>query len=525
MSFKTLLVDDDYLVRSYLKILPVWEQEKFQVIADVRDGEEALKVLKETPVDLIVTDISMPLVNGIELIRKVRKHNSSVYIIVLSCHDDFEYVKESMKLGADEYVLKNTLEERTLVPVLTQAREAITARRKTSGETKSPDVVPRMINENSEFLFFNKVLSGNSSEQETEAMRKHVGIAYPFHNCAVVSMMIQKSQDADEQWFELEMEQYFLEFHLRLRGALEREQGAEGLSCEVIYLGMGVFCCFIDLSDECRSSVMSQKVIQTATACYRICKDEPHLFQIGASGICMGTQAIRQAYQQSRTALKSGFYEDKQILYYDSERRLSEQLPDKAQQLLSEADELFYQGKKERFVLLGGQACKSFIEKRTTRRVVVQWLRDIQGITRTEVYEAHMIRSIRQVEEALEKLAEQIGNENVQMEIPVKANITARMAAEYVQKHYREPIGLTEVAEAVGINASYLSYLFSQEMNIGFSAYLLNQRMKYAMKMLKTTNLKINEISSQSGFNDYHYFAKTFKKLNGLSPADYRKKK
>lgn len=156
---------------------------------------------------------------------------------------------------------------------------------------------------------------------------------------------------------------------------------------------------------------------------------------------------------------------------------------------------------------------------------MVQWLRDIQGITRTEVYEAHLIHSIRQVEEALGKLAEQIGSGNDQIEIPVKANSTVRLAAEFVQKHYREPIGLTEAAEAAGVNASYLSYLFSQEMNIGFSAYLLNQRMKYAMKMLKTTNLKINEISSRSGFNDYHYFAKTFKKLNGVSPADYRKKK
>ena len=73
------------------------------------------------------------------------------------------------------------------------------------------------------------------------------------------------------------------------------------------------------------------------------------------------------------------------------------------------------------------------------------------------------------------------------------------------------------------MNPAYFSYLFKQEMGIGFSNYLLNCRMESARELLVETNLKIKDIALESGFNDYHYFSKTFKKLHNMSPADYRK--
>ena len=103
--FRTLLVDDDFLVRTYLKTLSSWERAGYEITQDVQDGEEALDVMKQKEIDVVITDISMPVMDGIELIRHIRQEMENIYIIVLSCHDDFEYVKEAMRLGADEYVL------------------------------------------------------------------------------------------------------------------------------------------------------------------------------------------------------------------------------------------------------------------------------------------------------------------------------------------------------------------------------------------------------------------------------------
>ncbi len=108
---KILIVDDDYLVRAYLKEVIDWEAYGFEILEDVEDGENALEFLKGHEVDLMFTDISMPIMNGIELIKEVRKINDALRIVVLSCHDDFNYVKEALKNGADDYVLKNDLND------------------------------------------------------------------------------------------------------------------------------------------------------------------------------------------------------------------------------------------------------------------------------------------------------------------------------------------------------------------------------------------------------------------------------
>lgn len=132
--YRTMIVDDDFLVRSYLKQLDAWEKAGYEITADVRDGEEALHAVREQAPDVIVTDISMPLMDGIELIRKVREMGLSAYIIVLSCHDDFNYVKEAMRLGANEYVLKNSLDEDSLFEVLKNAEHHMNSLKKRNSE-------------------------------------------------------------------------------------------------------------------------------------------------------------------------------------------------------------------------------------------------------------------------------------------------------------------------------------------------------------------------------------------------------
>lgn len=104
---KILLVDDDFLVRTFLSRLTNWNAHGYSVVGAAQDGEQALEMTQEYQPDIIITDISMPVMDGITLIRRLKKENNPAKIVVLSCHDDFEYVREAMKLGADEYVLKN----------------------------------------------------------------------------------------------------------------------------------------------------------------------------------------------------------------------------------------------------------------------------------------------------------------------------------------------------------------------------------------------------------------------------------
>lgn len=519
---KALLVDDDYLVRSYLKMLPSWEKAGFVIGADVRDGEEALECLKKDEYDLIVTDIAMPLMDGIELIREIRKNDRDIYIIVLSCHDEFEYVKKAMKEGADEYVLKNTLNEDTLCRLLSETEEKISGKLQQSMENDKSAEYVNAGEGSQKFLFFNQVLAGTLTGEERERKRKQSGVRGIYQNSAVIVMKLEEAENPEDPWADIKREQYCLDFLQHFIQELQREESENDTQKDVIYLGRGVICCFVDLSGMYKNSLMYQKLMDIAAFTYKICKNESGNFKIGVSNIGIGADALRQGYQQARMMLKIGFYEDDSIIYYDPQKTISRNLPDAAQKVLDQAEKLRY-GKKEEFLYLADRAVRAFKEELTESMIVIHWLRKAEQILLQEDFpETHTILNIRDVTEAVRMIADK-------MSVPEQPLITediskaVRIAAEYVSLHYKESIGLNDAAEAAGVNSTYLSYLFSQEMGVGFSGYLLNLRIKCAQKLLRESDLKIRQVAEKSGFNDYHYFSKVFKKMTGISAAQYRK--
>lgn len=520
---KVLLVDDDYLVRSYLKMLHSWEKAGFYIQADVRDGEEALEVLSKEKIDLVFTDIAMPLMDGIQLIRAIREKYKHVHIIVLSCHDEFEYVKKAMQEGADEYVLKNMLDEKSLYEVLIAAMNQI---QKKSAENQSLEIMTKKTDEksvNEKYMFFNQILTGALKGEEREQERIRAGVSGTYQNSAVVVMKLEESNEAEDPWEEIETEQYCLIFLEKFKIELESLLSEHENEMEVIYLGNGVFCCFLDLSGIYKSSVMHQKLMDTASACYKICKKEKKCYSIGVSHICIGSEALRQAYQQARLMVKMCFYEQDGIAYYENGKRIGKKIPDEAENMMKQLDTFRYRHDREGFRIAANQTVQAFKRELTESRIVFQWIRRLKqacGINEDEKYSG--IHSIEEIPEILEKIGDMFF-QGIEICVSDKVSNPVRIAVEYIANHFRESIGLNDAANAAGVNSTYLSYLFSQEMGIGFASYLLNVRLEYAKRLLKESNLKMREVAEKSGFHDYHYFSKVFKKTNGFSPAEYRK--
>lgn len=546
---KALLADDDFLVRSYLKMLSSWEKAGFEITADVRDGEEALEVLDREKIDLVVTDIAMPLMDGIELIREIRRKYPDIYVIVLSCHDEFEYVKKAMKEGADEYVLKNTLNEESLYTVLEAAEEHIRQSKEEAGvkdqkqqtqehadmkkdpeednnadaDGKTGEKSDQTGNMNEKFLFFNQILAGTLSGEEREEKRIRAGIRGKYKNSAVIVIKREETEYTEDPLEEARKEQYSLEFYRRMQEKLQSRPGESETEKEMIYLGNGTYCCFLDLSDEYKSSVMYQHLTGTASACYKICAEEEEAYKIGASNICIGADALRQAYQQARMMIKNSFYEKDGIAYYEADRAMGKELPKEAETLLEEAELLKKKSEKDKFLLMAGTVIQAFKKERCDSQLVRQWFRKLEHKLQVDGSRADQhFGYIGEVKKELEHLAEQ-AFECGEPNIPEDLSQAVKIAADYAARHYREAVGLGDAAEAAGVNSTYLSYLFSQEMGIGFANYLLNLRMEHAKKLLRETNLKMWQVAEESGFNDYHYFSKVFKKAEGMSPAQYRK--
>ncbi|SDX99135.1 helix-turn-helix domain-containing protein [Paenibacillus sp. CF384] len=111
---KAIIVDDEYFVRKgFMQIIP-WEELGIEIIGEAANGEIALELMKQCHVDLVLTDLTMPVMNGFELIKQVREHYLGTWIAVLTCHQDFHHIQEAVRLGAIDYVVKTELEDDTL---------------------------------------------------------------------------------------------------------------------------------------------------------------------------------------------------------------------------------------------------------------------------------------------------------------------------------------------------------------------------------------------------------------------------
>lgn len=522
--YRTLVADDDFLVRSYLKTLDSWEKAGYEIVDDAEDGEEAYGFLQKEKIDVLVTDLTMPVMDGIELIRKIREENRDIYIIVLSCHDDFEYVKEAMRLGADEYVLKNSLDEDSLYDTLEKSARLIENRRKKSQEQAQARKLIHLGSHALKYYFFNGLISGMLKNQAREEKRVEAGIAGKYFNSAVICMFMERWAERERQWTPLEVEQYSHHFRHRLLERTEELLGTESEFTEVIYLGAGIFCCFLDLSRDCRTSAMQQRLTEVAAICYRHCQEDFCDFGISVSSVCMGEEGIRQAYQQAREMMKLHFYEKKEILYFEGRKKADSVLPESADRLETQISALKAGKDRKKAEELWEQVLTECQNRYTDGRLLVQWLKKLNQTAGLEK-DSTWYEEIEDFEEFREKgnscISELFaGGEDA---VPEGISAAVKKALEFIREHYEEQISLQDAADAAEVNPAYLSYLFKQEMKIGFSNYVQELRIDCAKKLLSGTNCRVKDVALRSGFGDYHYFSKTFKKITGMSPAEYRK--
>ena len=120
-----IIVDDDKLIREDVKTIMEWEKYGFRIVGEANNGMDAIKLINSSHVDIVITDIYMPILNGIELIRSVKSSHPDIKFLVISNYDDFGFVKEAMKLGASDYLLKYEIEKNNLIFLIENLKREI----------------------------------------------------------------------------------------------------------------------------------------------------------------------------------------------------------------------------------------------------------------------------------------------------------------------------------------------------------------------------------------------------------------
>jgi len=506
---KVLIIDDDALVRMFLRQMSVWQKKGYRIVGDARDGEEGIQMVKEFKPDLVIVDVSMPVMNGIDFLKAVKEQQFHGGIIILSCHDDFEYVKTVMSMGADEYILKNHLDEKILLEVLKAVEERMEKRdHERDQQDELVAFAQKGIVEIRKEVLQELLESDHISWEEQKKLFDTAHICGSFRQCAVVLVYLPiEEKDKKETFLEL------------------CQQIAVSNHAEMIQMRKRVCAFLVDLS-EVKSS---QKQHELLTALSNIIHNYAweylgtH-FSTGVSEILSCDQAVTRAVRQAERALLMSFYKRGNWTYEDA-AKLSESCPQQAEDLVIQLPHLIQLGDEVKFVKAYAEVMYAFTSNWVVPQVVVDWIRRcdlaigrrrdqityiaMESIEHIRGYGDTYIQDLRRLQSVI---------------IPEHISPVVKQAGDYVKSNYHTGCSLGEAANQVGLTPAYLSARFKQEMGIGFVEYLTDVRINHVKWLLKREKYDtIKNISQRAGFTDYQHFCKVFKKRVGCSPAAFRK--
>lgn len=497
---KTLIVDDDFLVRMYLKQVIDWEAKGYLLIGDASNGKEALAVLRAERPDLLITDLSMPVMDGIALIRQARSEFPHLGIVALSCHDEFDYVKEAMKCGADEYILKNLLDEALLCSTLEMVGSKI-------GQSVAQNEEQETLS-----LFVRKGVELVRQElQETLCQQKYTmaeqrrlcqeaGIDGDFQRCAVLLVGSEIKDSA-------------------LRPVLE--EYCKGKQAFCLGTKEDRHSILLDLSKLPSHAVQWERTCSFAEGLKQCVTDYLNLaVVIAVSNICAGDGSLFSGLSQAADVWTYSVYGPG--IYRHGQLPSASDLPAEAKALrdrIKDGISAEHAAVKE----MSPAAFSALRIYRVSPDVLHDWYGSLMAAGEIKgALPATLTEMERQWTQTINGWIEREAVGPVPTTAGEYHNPAVQQAADFVRRHFQEPITLSQVAEEVHLNAAYLSYLFKQQTRVNFSDYLTNCRLAQVKKLLRETDDSIKDCVAAAGFSDYRNFCKLFKKTTGMRPAEYR---
>ncbi|MDO4343359.1 MAG: response regulator [Eubacteriales bacterium] len=502
------LVDDEYLQRELVKKIVDWEKLDMQVSGEAEDGEEALeKVMKEKP-DVLIMDINIPYINGIEVSRRVKEALPDIQIIILTAYGEFEYAKQALSLGAVSFVLK-PVDPRELEQELMKCRgklEQVRAREAAVNKMREK------ISQKEKEQFLLEQFSGIVAPEKEETIWRKLGRT-PSEAMALLIVKFRDKHQTAEQSAEIEKTiwEYFPE--------------NERLEVNRDY----VFLIFGKEQMEYQLQLLCAYLNETVNAGGKLLG--------GASRVHGRVCELREAYQEAYAACQRGA--QRQICIFEPLNMTAF-----LQSAAYEPETLIRQLRKREYDVFLKTVSSYFQEMeranalpREAGYVAVDILihfslymteLGIDFFTETEAEQQSLFRlqengSVRAIAQQLLWLLETGRSLIEKHKIPATKR-KAQDAKTFIDQNYnRFDMSLIMVAEAIGVNASYLSNIFKKECGCSLSKYLNSVRLEQARKQTKEFPEKtLIEISEAVGYADVYYFSKNFKACYGVTPSKYQ---
>ena len=541
---KIFLAEDEVVVRETIKRMIPWEELGFELVGEAADGEMALPLLIRQQPDLLITDIKMPFMDGLTLARLAKKEIPGLKVVILSGYDDFNYAKQAIGIGVEDYLLK-PITKNALIERLSEIRSRYEHEKTQKEYYEKFQREMQAYEKNSSRDFFEALVGGSMDMMEVYKRAEKLGldIVAEAYNVLIFTM------NCDEDF----------------SGQRDEYSSWEAESLELLenfFAGHSSAMLF-------RINIFSYGVLlkgqrETIEENTRACVDEIRKILSRQDGrrewfLAVGQSVdrlsqIQKSYHTASRAFSQRYLYDENILYYDEMETMEHpggqaETEDNAylqkvdvnalnpailQKFLSnglqEETENFV---KDYFYAIGQEPMESLVFRNyvilNVRFSVISFIKglgcdtnEMESADTEEVLaesgknmESAIAYAKKMISQAIEIRDQNSGNKNRSI---------LKTAVDFIDSHYMdEEISLNTVANVANVSSNHFSALFSQNMGQTFIEYLTSLRMNKAKELLRCTGMRSSEIAGEIGYKDAHYFSYLFKKTQGMTPSDYRK--
>ncbi|MDQ0169363.1 response regulator transcription factor [Paenibacillus tundrae] len=532
--YKLMIVDDELLMRVGIRSMLNWEEFGFHVVGEAGNGKEALELALEVSPDLIITDIKMPVMDGLKLIQEASCVLKTCKYVILSNFDEFHYVKEALKLGAADYLIKSEITESSLSELLT------TVTLKLQSEQISPANVPSVTIDYSKSLrhlkdsFFQDIVSGFINEKEIMVRAEELQFRIRSDQLVIIKFFVNYYEKAKKKY--IEKGEKLLRFSLL---NIMEEIIPSKWEKEIFVESSSEYWVVVNVLPE--TSSIHDDLNKLCTKLLSSIKDFMNLSLTAAvSTIVSDFRYIRKACEQAEFALHHGFFTgSNQVLHYNDvlqappRQEVHEMLnPEQERNFLKLWVSKDYNSAKDFLQTIRSDLEAQRANESSVRKQYILLMETIQshlsrGTERgkrnsTEKSPYEIVLKGESWEDIHQDMLDYIAYYFKANSQDMQEHTHADVAIEMINKYYAEDISLQGVANQINVNPSYLSRLFKQEKGENFITYLTRVRMEHAKNYLLSKELRVYEIAEKVGYHNYTYFSKIFKRSVGHTPEEYR---
>lgn len=536
---KVFLVEDEIIIRNGVKNNIPWEQEGFTFVGEAGDGELAWPLIKQTKPDILITDIRMPFMDGLELSGLVRKELPDTKIIILSGYSEFDYAKQAINLGVANYLLKPISGEK-LLEAVKQVADII---REERAQTLLVEQYRLENGENvkvEKIRLFEQIVAGTATTREILDRGEilELDLAAPFYTVLLLKL-VDSGESMDSSAQVMEASEKVDEAIMKNPEFFAVERGLEGLA-------------ILMKSEEERQA--GTQLMNLEKEIQEILTQYPEVSYFGGAGeTVQRMRDIRRSYIGASKAFASRFFTEKNRFLTVEQIRELKPAGMKDMSLKSVDASKINRKLVEDFL-------KSGLEEET-KNFVEEYFKNIGHenyeslmfchylIVDMNLCASHFLESIGidsallpaqcrdvgefadslQCEEGMISYVTKLFTETIRLRDKSSRNkymelITAAQKI-ILENFQNNEFSMNQAAAMVNLSPGYFSTLFRQETGVSFVEHLTGIRLEKAKALLMCTNMRSSEIAYEVGYKDAHYFSYIFKKVCGCTPKEYRARK